>query len=141
LDVSMASGHITISSIRGVISVLASLLCRVWDSISSVPFLNPLAFAQHIVEIQRNAMGRTSEAIVTGIQSVATGVGSAGTAALNRIHVPGGIMLMSSASSRSDLLSVGGTGNTKAVRDSTLNEKVSPLLYDCFFLYGFNPVE
>lgn len=82
LDTTFASLKITVSSVNAIFSALGRLVRAVWKGITS---LNPFHLLEAIISLQFNAMGRTSEVIVGGIQSVATGVGSASSLALHRI--------------------------------------------------------
>jgi hypothetical protein len=51
--------------------------------------LNPFRIFQCVVNAPRSAMGKTGDVLVSGIQSVATGVGSVSNAALNRLSRQG----------------------------------------------------
>lgn len=82
LDTTYASFQISINTINGTISALGHILRVVWDAITN---FNPFALLEAIVSLQFNAMGRTSEVLVSGIQSVATGVESASSLALHRL--------------------------------------------------------
>ena len=102
LDTSYAVFRLSVSSVNAVVSALLHAIQRVWDITTS---FNPFAILDAIISMQFNAMGKTSEALASGIQSVATGVGSASTMALQR-------------------LSGGGSGLNMATSSSSLNEKV-----------------
>jgi len=82
LDTSFASIRLTVMSINGAVSAMGYAACVVWDAITN---FNPFQLLEAIISLQFNAMGRTSEAIASGIQSVATGVGSASSLALHRL--------------------------------------------------------
>lgn len=86
VDTTVASVRITTASIRAVVSALCSVVSWVWDTVTS---FNPFELIKAILTLQRNAVGKTSEALVSGIQSVATGVGSAGTAAIHHLSRSG----------------------------------------------------
>jgi hypothetical protein len=58
------------------------MMMIIWDGVTN---FNPFALLEAIVSLQFNAMGRTSEVLASGIQSVATGVGSASSAALHKL--------------------------------------------------------
>ena len=91
LDVSFATFRISVRTINGVVDAVLSVMRALWDRITR---FNPFAVLDAIISLQFNAVGRTSEALVGGIQSVATGVGSASNAALQRLSrggdAPGG---------------------------------------------------
>lgn len=78
LDVSYAT-------IRTTIMTLDASIHLVMNFLDGVAGLTPLTFANGIFTRPINMMGMTTEVVVSGIQSVATGVGSASSIALNRI--------------------------------------------------------
>lgn len=82
LDTSFASFKITVNSINGAIGALGYVIRLVWDGIAN---FNPFHLLEAIISLQFNAMGKTSEVLVSGIQSVATGVESASSIALHRL--------------------------------------------------------
>lgn len=78
----------------------------VWEGVTN---FSPLGLLEAIINLQFNAMGKTSEALASGIQSVATGVGSASSMALHRLSA-------ANMSSNNSFASLGGasmwnTGN------------------------------
>lgn len=79
-----ASLSITIASLQNAVAALGSIVCAIWDTISHC-VRNPFQVLEAIISLQFNAMGKTSEVLVSGIQSVATGVGSASSLALYRL--------------------------------------------------------
>jgi hypothetical protein len=83
-DTAGASFKITIRSLQHAIAALGNLVCTVWDTVTHC-VTNPFQVLEAIVSLQFNAMGKTSEVLVSGIQSVATGVGSASNMALYRL--------------------------------------------------------
>lgn len=82
LDTSFAAVRITGMTIHGLVHALVNVVIKIWDGITS---FNPLALFQMIVSHPFSAMGKTTEVVVSGIQSVATGVGSASSLALHRL--------------------------------------------------------
>lgn len=72
-----ASLSLMTSSIQSIVKLLAQTIHKVWEVLSSL-FFNPFALLDFLVSIQQKAMGSmgfcgiSSEAIVTGIQSVTT---------------------------------------------------------------------
>ena len=84
LDTTVAAFKITAVSIDGAVSVLASVVSWSFDTVTS---LNPFVVVGTILAIQRDAAYHATDALVSGIQSVATGVGSAGTISMNALNV------------------------------------------------------
>ena len=78
LDVSFASVRITVVGFDASVYVVAS----VWNGVTHS---NPLSFFHGMITRPFNMMGKTTEVVVSGIQSVATGVGSASSIALHRL--------------------------------------------------------
>lgn len=87
VDTGFAIFHITRKTIQRIVNAVIDFLRGVWDG---VIHFNPLAFLQAIISRPFNAVGKTTEVFVTGIQSVATGVGSASSLALNRLSATAG---------------------------------------------------
>jgi hypothetical protein len=87
LDTSFAVVRITNATIHGIVNALVNVLASLWDQI--VRF-NPFELLHVIVSRPFNAMGKTTEVVVSGIQSVATGVGSASSLALHRLSTKTG---------------------------------------------------
>lgn len=83
-DTTGASCTITISTIQHTVAALGAMVFAVWDTITHC-VTNPFQVLEAIISLQFNAMGKTSEVLVSGIQSVATGVGSASGLALYRL--------------------------------------------------------
>lgn len=77
---------ITATSLSALIHTLSRACLQVWDGITN---FNPFAVLDAIISLQVNAMGKTSEVLASGIQSVATGVGSASSLALHRLSRTG----------------------------------------------------
>jgi hypothetical protein len=84
VDTTCASLHITITTLRHAVAALGHLVCTVWDTVTHC-VTNPFQVLEAIISLQFNAMGKTSEVLVSGIQSVATGVESASNMALYRL--------------------------------------------------------
>lgn len=82
LDTSGAVFRISGNTINGILSGVFDLITTVWDKITH---FNPLTIFRIIVSGPFNAMEKTTEVVVSGIQSVATGVGSASSLALYRL--------------------------------------------------------
>ena len=84
LDTTVAAFKISAISIDGAVSVLASVVSWSFETVTS---LNPFVVVGTILAIQRDAAYHATDALVSGIQSVATGVGSAGTISMNALNV------------------------------------------------------
>ncbi len=81
IKVTHASASLTLSSTAAIIHTLISSIHRLLETIART--LNPMSLLNNILQLQRNAVGKTSESILTGIHSVAHGVGSASTSAFH----------------------------------------------------------
>jgi hypothetical protein len=84
LDTTDASWKITVTSLQNAVAALGNLVVLVWDTVTHC-VTNPFQVLEAIISLQFNAMGKTSEVLVSGIQSVATGMGSASSLALYRL--------------------------------------------------------
>ena len=109
MDALLATGHIGTCTINSCVSMLCDAALVFVDVISRV---NPFHVFEFVVNAQRSAMGKTGDVLVSGIQSVATGVGSVSNAALNRLSrqglaLAGGVV----GGSRSGLSRTGGMGS------------------------------
>jgi hypothetical protein len=124
LDTSYAVFRLSVSSINAVVSGLLHVMTKVWDVITS---FNPFAILDAMISMQFNAMGKTSEALASGIQSVATGVGSASNMALQRLSRGGGSGLNMTASSSSLNDKMGLRRSRSSQTNIVLNKKVSSL--------------
>jgi hypothetical protein len=82
LDTSFAFVRITTMTVQGIVNTLVRFVMRIWDGVTH---FKPLALFRMIVSHPFNAMGKTTEVFVSGIQSVATGVGSASSLAFHRL--------------------------------------------------------
>ena len=122
LDTSYAVFRLSVSSVNAIVSGLVHAIQRIWDLITS---FNPFAILDAIISMQFNAMGRTSEALASGIQSVATGVGSASNLALQRLSRGGGTGMNNAASSSSLSEKMGLRRASRTSQNTILNRKVS----------------
>lgn len=97
LDSSFATVRITSMTLNGLVQAIIRIVIRVWDGVTS---FNPVHFAHFVITRPFNMMGKTTEVVVSGIQSVATGVGSASSLALHRLSAknPSSGSLISQAS-------------------------------------------
>jgi hypothetical protein len=137
-----ATGHITTSTIEYVFSSICNVASHIIDILSK---FNPFHVLEFILNAQRRAMGKTGDVLVSGIQSVATGVGSVSNAALNRLSrsglaLAGGVV--GSRSSSHHHVGEGGIGhhhnhNHRAggvlVGDKILDSKVSDIILCSIF--------
>jgi hypothetical protein len=82
VDTSVASFRITLTVANGTVSAMVHATRVCWDA--AINF-NPFHLIEALISFQFNAMGKTSEALVSGIQSVTTGVESASSLALHRL--------------------------------------------------------
>ena len=78
LDVSFATVTITVRTL----DASARVVIYIWGTVTR---FNPFVWVNQIITRPFNMMGMTTEVVVSGIQSVATGVGSASSIALNRL--------------------------------------------------------
>ncbi|KAL9185579.1 hypothetical protein ACHAXT_003356 [Thalassiosira profunda] len=100
-----------------------SCVSMLWGAAVHVAGAVPGAF-ELVVNAQRSAVGKTGEVFASGIQSVATGVGSVSNAALNRLtrqglSLAGGVV----GGSRSGLSHMGG-GFGKSRKDAAAGENI-----------------
>ena len=82
LDTTFAVVTISGRTVSHIIHRIFRVIGAIWDGIIS---FNPVELVQAIILHPFNAMGKTTEVVVSGIQSVATGVGSASSLALHRL--------------------------------------------------------
>lgn len=87
LDTSFAALKISSMTIQGIVNALLRLVGDIWHGVTH---FNPLKFVEAIISRPFNAMGKTTEVVVSGIQSVATGVGSASSLAFHRLSAKTG---------------------------------------------------
>eukprot|EP00977_Amphora_coffeiformis_P027233 scaffold34597_cov177-Amphora_coffeaeformis.AAC.1 len=84
LDTTFASYRLTTKTMNAIVRALVHVVTTVWECIIN---FNPFQLLETVVSFQFNAMEKTSEALATGIQSVATGMGSAmGSASSMALH-------------------------------------------------------
>ena len=84
LDTTFASFRLTTKAMNAIVRGLVHVVTTVWECIIN---FNPFQLLETVVSFQFNAMEKTSEALATGIQSVATGMGSAmGSASNMALH-------------------------------------------------------
>lgn len=95
IDTGGATITISIAGLSLAASTIGTITSKVCDT-TIYCVTNPFRVLEAIINLQFNAMGKTSEVLVSGIQSVATGVGSASSLALHKISV--GTNMSSSAS-------------------------------------------
>jgi hypothetical protein len=130
MEVTQASISLTTISADFIIGHLAAVIHQALDILSEN--VNPFTLLGNILRFQRKAMGKTGEAIVTGIQSVATGVGSAYPMSQSGF---GGMTSAGTRSPRSGMVSagqnfVGGLLRSGgAVRDNVISDKVSAVIF------------
>ena len=103
-----ATGHITTSTIECIFSSICNLSSHILCILSK---FNPFHVLELILNAQRRAMGKTGDVLVSGIQSVATGVGSVSNAALNRLSRSGLALAGGVVGSRSSSHHVVGEGD------------------------------
>lgn len=130
LDTSFAVFRIQCASVNAVVSALSHVIRKIWETIIN---FNPFAIIEATISLQFNAVGKTSEVLVSGIQSVATGVGSASTAALQRMSRGG-----AGSASMSNILRSSSKGRLRRNRSSefVLNKKVSTKVAFCLMQAG-----
>ena len=141
LDMTIATFHLSKLSLDGYIYVLGSVIEEIWRFLRTK--LNPLNLIDAILKLEQNAKG-ASEVIVTGIQSVATGVGSA-ISRNDAGHTNDGITtgLKSTGTSSSTKSSMAnGLGKISmlrgavSVRENVMNEKVRYCYLDLTSLFA-----
>lgn len=114
---------ISANSSKIIVSALSHVVVQTFDGISN---FNPFAVLDAIISLQVNAMGKTSEVLASGIQSVATGVGSASSLALHRLS-RGGVGNLSAnrtGSSSSSLVPNGLLSNGRSSLNNQLQKKL-----------------
>ena len=139
LETLFASGKIGLFTIDKCIHILCNTVLSILDVLTS---FNPFHIFEHVINLQKSAVGKTGDVVVSGIMSVATGVGSVSNAALNRLSRQGlafaGGVVIAGAGSRS-----GRSGSHDHARKDAssggnpLDSKVS-LISILFCLYQFH---
>jgi len=124
VNVLLSMGRIGILSAHRFISTCRNSVDHVMEVSTKV---TPSHVFEFVVNVQRRAMGKTGDVLASGIQSVATGVGSVSNAALNRLSrqglaLAGGVV----GGSRSGLSrgGMGPSGFGRARKDMIAGEKV-----------------
>ena len=102
LETLFATGKMGLFTIDKCIDILCNTVLNILDLLTS---FNPFHIFEHVINLQRSAVGKTGDVVVSGIMSVATGVGSVSNAALNRLSRQGlalaGGVVIAGAGSRS----------------------------------------
>mmetsp|Transcript_5786 Transcript_5786/g.12234 ORF Transcript_5786/g.12234 Transcript_5786/m.12234 type:complete len:1161 (-) Transcript_5786:2258-5740(-) len=114
VDTLFAVGKISSFTMHSLVSILCNATNIALDILTR---FNPFHIFQFVINAQRSAMGKTGEVLVSGIQSVAHGVGHASSAALNNLSrqglaLAGGVV----GGSASGLSRAGGTGSASLSR-------------------------
>jgi len=120
LDVSFATVRTTVMTLDASIHLVMNLL----DGVTS---FNPLTFANGIFTRPINMMGMTTEVVVSGIQSVATGVGSASSIALNRISAKNRSPSPTGVTGSQGIIRRGRSPKTKKITNQKLLRKLNNL--------------
>jgi hypothetical protein len=130
LDSSFATVRITNMTMQGIVNSCVHVVVVVWDGVTH---FNPLHFAHMIITRPFNMMGKTTEVVVSGIQSVATGVGSASSIALHRLSAknPSTSSLLGSQGNLRRIRSPAGKAMSKKLlkKLSSLNSAASVISY------------
>jgi hypothetical protein len=96
---------------------------KIWEFVVN---FNPFQLLETIVSFQFNAMEKTSEVLATGIQSVATGMGSASSMALRRLSGTNLSVNLSASKTMPSASLLGDSGLRRPSRSAgiSLNEKL-----------------
>ena len=86
IETLFATGKIGLFTIDKCINILCNTVLNILDVLTS---FNPFHIFEHVINLQKSAVGKTGDVVVSGIMSVATGVGSVSNAALNRLSRQG----------------------------------------------------
>jgi hypothetical protein len=123
LDTTFASYRLTANGLNAIIKGLIITVRKIWEFILN---FNPFQLLETIVSFQFNAMEKTSEVLATGIQSVATGMGSASSMALHRLSAANLSVNLSANKTVSSASHLGDSGLRRSSRSAgiTLNEKL-----------------
>ena len=117
VDTSVASFRITVNVVNGTFSAITFTTRAAFDAVTN---FHPLNLLEAIISFQFNAMGKTSEVLVSGIQSVTTGVESASSLALHRLSAAN----LSLSTAASDGASLMRGGHSKPTTEQQLNRKL-----------------
>lgn len=125
IETIIASSKLGSMTISKSISILCDVSFIILDIVCKIP--NPFHVFEFVVGVQKSAIGKTSDVLVTGIQSVATGVGSVSNAALNRLSRSGLALVGDRVVNASDRGSRSGVyvGKDVNVNENILESKVS----------------
>ena len=125
IETIIASSKLSSMTISKSISILCDISFIIIDILCKIP--NPFRVFEFVVGVQKSAIGKTSDVLVTGIQSVATGVGSVSNAALNRLSRSGLALVGDRVVNASDRGSRSGVcvGKDVNVNENILESKVS----------------
>jgi hypothetical protein len=130
LDSSFATVRITSTTVNGIVNAIIHILVQIWNEITN---FDPLGFAHMIITRPFNMMGKTTEVVVSGIQSVATGMGSASSIALHRLsaNYPSTSSLMGSQGNQRNFRSPQSKAMSKKLlrKLSSLNSAASVISY------------
>ena len=117
-DTTFACYRLTVKSLNAIARGLVHIVTTIWECIVN---FNPFQLLETVVSFQFNAMEKTSEALATGIQSVATGMGSASSMALHRLSTAN--LSANKTASSGSLLHDSGLLRQRSV-GTTLNKKL-----------------
>lgn len=130
LDSSFATVRITAMTVNGIVNAIIHVFVQIWEEITH---LDPLGFAHMIITRPFNMMAGTTEVVVSGIQSVATGMGSASSMALHRLstNYPSTSSLMGSQGNQRNFRSPQSKAMSKKLlrKLSSLNSAASVISY------------
>lgn len=127
LETLFAAGKIGLFTIDKAISILCNTVLNILDVLTS---FNPFHIFEHVINLQRSAVGKTGDVVVSGIMSVATGVGSVSNAALNRLSrqglaLAGGVVIAGTGSRSGRSGSHDHARKDASSGDNALDSKVS----------------
>lgn len=132
LETIFATGKMGLFTIDKCIDILSNTVLNILDLLTS---FNPFHIFEHVINLQRSAVGKTGDVVVSGIMSVATGVGSVSNAALNRLSrqglaLAGGVVIAGagSRSGRSGSHDYGRSRKDTGAGGNPLDSKVSMFL-------------
>jgi hypothetical protein len=123
LDTTFASYRLTANGLNAIVKGLIITVRKIWEFVVN---FNPFQLLETIVSFQFNAMEKTSEVLATGIQSVATGMGSASSMALRRLSGTNLSVNLSASKTMPSASLLGDSGLRRPSRSAgiSLNEKL-----------------
>jgi hypothetical protein len=123
LDTIFASYRLTANGLNAIVKGLIITVRKIWEFVVN---FNPFQLLETIVSFQFNAMEKTSEVLATGIQSVATGMGSASSMALHRLSGANLSVNLSANKTMPSASLLGDSGLRRPLRSAgiSLNEKL-----------------